>query len=469
MSKRNWGTGEVLSRKVGARIDELLPANLATANNVHFTARAALRRAIRPDRAVGGTVTVQGLVGEDSQFKVILELEMQKRGEDGSDPAELADWTVRTSFSRTKSDGPPDLDPFHYYVEWHEEIGGATASDSGVVDLNEVGEQYRYGRSDGVATLLLTEIMANRRASAKSTRQDRISHHGSLAMMGSFNTALDNGRISGPGWAFDWSQVSGLLGPDAETVVNRMTVETAVPEKQRRAALKGVDFLADEETTVSETVDERIGQRLSRYLEEIESMALQEDRLPTELARGNVGVKQERLQGIVRSYPDGFPAALEDGNFGMARTIAESGEEPYEKMVLVYGFYELYAAIGQLQESEQAVRDIAAAITAFGTAINRGNREMAQLSLKRASDAFVSVTRELVDGARTRLRELRGLLAYHDLTEAFDRQLDRRADLQGGSLGSYLDATDSLIDSARRQHERAEKAREVYHLFAKQE
>lgn len=469
MSKRNWGSGEVLSRKVGARIDELLPANLATANNVQFTARAPLRRAVRPERAVGGSVTVQGLVGEDSQFNVILELEMQQRDEVGSNPAELEDWTVRTSFYRTKSDGPPDLDPFHYYVEWHEEIGEAKASDSGVVDLNEVGEQYRYGRSDGVATLLLTEIMANRRASAKSARQDRISHQGSLAMMGSFNTALDNGRISGPGWAFDWSQVSGLLGPDAESVVNRMTVETAVPEKQRRAALKGVDFLADEEPSVSETVDERIGQRLSRYLEEIESMTLQDDRLPTELARGNVGVKQERLQGIVRSYPDGFPAALEDGNFGMARTIAESGEEPYEKMVLVYGFYELYGAIGQLQESDQAVRDIAAAITAFGTAINRGNTEMAQLSLKRASDAFVSVTRELVDGARTRLRELRGLLAYHDLTEAFDRQIERRADLQGGSLGAYLDATDSLIDSARRQHERAEKAREAYHLFSKQE
>lgn len=248
-----------------------------------------------------------------------------------------------------------------------------------------------------------------------------------------------------------------------------MTVETAVPEKQRRAALKGVDFLADEEPSVSETVDERIGQRLSRYLEEIDSMTLQDDRLPIELARGNVGVKQERLQTIVRNYPDGFPAALEDGNFGMARSIAESGAEPYEKMVMVYGFYELYGAIGQLQESDQAVRDIAAAITAFGTAINRGNTEMAQLSLKRASDAFVSVTRELVDGARTRLRELRGLLVYHDLSDAFDRHIERRPDLQGGSLGAYLDATDSLVDSARRQHERAEKAREVYHLFSKQE
>lgn len=199
MNKRNWGSGEVLSRKVGARIDDLLPANLATANNVHFTARAPLRRAVRPERAVGGTVTVHGLVGEDSQFKVILELEMQKRAEAGSNPADLEDWTVRTLFYRTKSDGPPDLDPFHYYVEWNEVIGQAGVSDSGVVDLNEVGEQYRYGRSDGVATLLLTEILANRQASAKSARQARLSHHGSLAMMGSFNTALDNGRISGPG------------------------------------------------------------------------------------------------------------------------------------------------------------------------------------------------------------------------------------------------------------------------------
>lgn len=470
MSKRNWGPGEVLSRKVGANIEELLPPNLATADNVHFTAHGPLRRAVRPERAVGGTIDVSGVIGEDSQFKVVLELSMQKRAESGTDPEDLEDWTVTTTFFRSDGKGPGDLDPFHYYVEYHETIGERAASDSGVVDLNTVGEQYRYGRSDGVATLLLTEIMANRRASAQTSRADRISHYGSLAMMGSFNTALDNGRISGEGWKLDWSQVADLLGPDADTVAARMAVETAVPEKRRRAVMKGVDFLADETLDSSDSgLDRTIGQRLSSLLEEIEAMNVSEARPASDLARGDVSAKQQRLAEIVRGYPDGFPAALEDGNFGVARNIGESSDEPYEKMVLIYAFHELYAAIGQLQESDQAVRDIASAITAFGTAIDRGNTEMAQLSLKRASDAFMTVTRELVDGAQTRLDSLKGLLAYHDLTAAFNTQLAKREDLTGDELAYYLEATESLVETARRQHERAEKAREAYHFYTRQE
>ncbi|MBS3761512.1 MAG: hypothetical protein KGY43_08625, partial [Halodesulfurarchaeum sp.] len=101
MSKRNWGSGEVLSRKVGARIEELLPANLATADNVHFTAQAPLSRDFRPERAVGGTINVSGMVGENSQFKIVLELAMQKRDSSGTDPEEFEDWTVTTTFYRT--------------------------------------------------------------------------------------------------------------------------------------------------------------------------------------------------------------------------------------------------------------------------------------------------------------------------------------------------------------------------------
>ncbi|MDZ7850781.1 MAG: hypothetical protein U5K70_08290 [Halodesulfurarchaeum sp.] len=470
MSKRNWGSGEVLSRKVGANIEELLPPNLATADNVHFTAHGPLRREVRPERAVGGTIDVIGVVGEDSQFKVVLELSMQKRAGSGADPEDLEDWTVWTTFFRSKGTGPGDLDPFQYYVEWHETIGEWAASDSVVVDLHTIGEQYRYGCSDGLATLLLTEIMANRRASAQTSRADRISHSGSLAMMGSFNTALDNGRISGQGWKLDWSQVAELLGPDTESVAARMAVETAVPERQRRAAMKGVDFLADETTDSGRSgLDRTVGQRLSSLLEEIAAMNLREARPASDLATGDVSVTQQRLAGIVRGYPDGFPSALEDGNFGVARNIGKSSDEPYEKMVLIYAFHELYAAIGQLQESDRAVRDIASAITAFGTAIDRGNTDMAQLSLKRASDAFMTVTRELVDGAQSRLESLKGLLAYHDLAEAFDSQVAKREDLTGAELEYYLEATESLVETARRQHERTEKAREAYHFYTKQE
>jgi hypothetical protein len=470
MSRRNWGTSEVLSRKVGANIDEILPANLAKADNVHFTARGPIRREVRPERAVGGTVEVSGVIGENSQFKVDLELSMKKREGASTDPEDFEDWTVRTTFYRSEETGPADLEPFHYYVEWEEHIGDRAATDTGVVDLDTIGEQYRFGRTDGVATLLLTEIMANRRASSKTARSDRISHAGSLAMMGSFNSAVDKGRITGQGWTLGWEEVAELLGPDAETVAVRMSVETALPEKQRAAAKKGVDFLA-EETTAGEHTDPNrmIGQRLADLLEEIEAMNVTEGRAASDLARGDVMAKQQRLAEIIAEYPDGFPAALEDGNFGVARDIAKASDEPYEKMVLIYAFHELYEVISQLRESDKAVRNIASAITAFTTAIDRGNAEMAQLSLKRASDAFVTVTRELVDGARNTVESLESVLAFHDLAEAFDSQLSRRADLTGDELAYYEAATESLVETARNQHERAEKARQAYHLFTQQE
>jgi imidazolonepropionase-like amidohydrolase len=156
---------------------------------------------------------------------------------------------------------------------------------------------------------------------------------------------------------------------------------------------------------------------------------------------------------------------MDDGNFGVARDLADGWETPYEKMVLIYGFHELYAAVVQLRAAEEAVRDIAAAITAFRTAIERGDTEMAQLSLKRASDAFVTVTRELVNGAQSRLEALEGLLAYHDLSATFDRQVAKRSDLAGADLDHYRSATEALVEAARRQHARSEQAREAYHLY----
>lgn len=467
MAKRNKGPGEVLSRKVGAQIDELLPADLASADNVHFTARGPLRREVRPEGAVGGTVNVSGAIGEDSQFKVVLERSMQKRDSTGTD---AEDWTVTTSFYRTDEKGPADLDPFHYYTEWREQKGEQTTADSGVVDLHTIGEQYRLGRSDATATLLLTEIMANRLASSQNSRGERVSHAGSLAMAGSFNTALDNGRISGPDWQIDWWQVADLLGPDAETIATRMVVEKEVPDTRRQAELKGLDFLEDDVTgSGSSDRNQVIGQRLGDLLEEIAEMNVSEAQAATDLSRGDVTAKQQRLVEIIRGFPNGFPSAIEEGNFGKARNIAASSDEPYEKMVLVYAFHELYAAIRELQESDRAVRDIESAITAFGTAIDRGNTEMAQLSLKRASDAFVTVTKKLVEGAQSRLESLQSLLAYHDLTGAFDTQVAKRDDLSGNDLVYYVEATDDLVETARKQHERAEKARQAYHLYSQQE
>jgi hypothetical protein len=244
-----------------------------------------------------------------------------------------------------------------------------------------------------------------------------------------------------------------------------------VPEKQRRAAKKGLDFLHDDVTgrTTEEPGEtgavQADGAKLESLLQEIDAMTLQIGAPPIQLSAARVASQRDRLERRLRAYPDGFPGALRAGNFGVAKQRAESAADPYEKMVLVYAFYELYGIIGQLQESEQAVRQIAAAITAFGRAIDGGNAEMAELSLKRASDAFVTITKRLVEGAQSDLADLRSLLAYHDLQAAFDRQVDSRAKLGGSDLAHYEKVSSALVESARRQHGRAEKAREVFYLF----
>lgn len=468
MANGNWASETVTSRKVGASIDTLLPADIETADTVSFRGSGPVRAATGPDGASGGTITVWGAIGARSQFRLDLELSL-RRADSENEAEELEDWTVRTRFFRTEEAGVDDLDPFTYAVEWTESRDGETNSDSTTVDLNDVGGTYQLGGPDGVATLLLSEIIANRRGTANASWKNQVAHRGSLTKMGSFETALENGRIAGDGWTFDWSTVGELLGPDAQTVASRVSIETDPRKEALPDRFSDLDFVSTEGQSPTASPDQPIGQQLTSLLDEIASMHSPTDSPVEALVEGEVTETQQRWESILRSFPEGFPAALSNGNFGLAREIAESAEHPYKKMVMAYAFHELYAAIGQLQESDTAVQDIAAAITAFGSAINRGNTEMARLSLKRASDAFVTVTRELVEGAQTRLENLRGVLAFHDLSRQFDAQIGNRDDLGGNELSDYVAATEELVEQARRQHERAEKAREAFHLYNQQQ
>lgn len=468
MANRNWASETVTSRKVGAKIDTLLPADIETAETVSFQGSGPVRAASSPDGASGGTITVWGVIGARSQFRLDLELSL-RRADSENEAEELEDWTVRTRFYRTEDAGVEDLDPFTYAAEWTETRDGETSSDSVTVDLNDVGGNYQFGGPDGVATLLLAEIIANRRGTANDSWKNQVAHHGSLSKMGSFETALENGRIAGDGWTFDWSTVAELLGPEASTVTSRVSIETDGGKESLPDRFQDLDFVSTDVQAPRASPDQPIGQQLTSLLDEIESMHSPTESPVEDLIEREVTETQERWESILRSFPEGFPAALDDGNFGLAREIAESADHPYKKMVMAYAFYELYAAIGQLQESDTAVQDIAAAITAFGSAINRGNTEMARLSLKRASDAFVTVTRELVEGAQSRLENLRGVLAFHDLSRQFDAQIKNRDDLGGTELSDYVGATEELVEQARKQHERAEKAREAFHLFDQQQ
>ena len=469
MSKHNWGSGEVVSRRVGNHLDDVLPASLSQDDDVHFSAYGALRDPILPDAAVGGVIELSGAVGESSQFEVTVEQRMQRRVAAGGDP-DGEDWLVRATLSRIDDRGPTDLDPFRYHVEWRERTTDRTRGDTEVVSLGTVADTYQFGRAEGVALLLLTEIVANRKAASSRDRNERVNHAGSLARLGSFHTAVDEKRIPGADGPLDWEAVDGLLGPEADTLAASMNVTTTVPEKQRRAAAKGRDFLSDaaDETDAgsgSAAPNSRPNDRLATLLEEIGATEPDVEGPPILVAPDRARRQLERLESMLESYPEGFRQALADGNFGLAAARAESTSDPYEKVVLIYAFSTLYGAIVDLQASERAVRQIAAAITAFRTAIDRGNADMAELSLKRASDAFVTITKRLVEGAQPDLEDLRGMLAYEGLQDAFDGHLANRDELGGDGLDYYEAACEALIDEARRQHERAEKAREAFYQF----
>ncbi|MGM0371408.1 MAG: hypothetical protein ACQEQJ_02750 [Halobacteriota archaeon] len=462
MPSRGWGSGEVLSRRVGAHVDELVPKTIGDVDSVQFTGTGVMRQCVLPDSAVSGLIELRGQVGEDSQFELQVIQQMQRRS--GDSEGQSSDWTVELTFSRTDQSGVSALDPFHYALDCRERTSEGVTSNSTVVSLDAIAQHERYGREESVAALLLTEIVANRKASTDRERSDRVSHAGSLALLGSFNTAIDQGRIPWDGGHLDWEAVDELLGPDAETLAATVNVETAVSETQRQAAAKGRQFLDAAEAPQS-AADSGPTARLAELLDEIQSMTLEIDGPAISVSSARVTSQRERLESILESYPERFPSALRQGNFGIASRVAADGEEPYEKMVLVYAFAELYHAIEELQRSEAAVRQIAAAITAFGTAINRGNAQMAELSLKRASDAFVVVTKQLLNGAQPRLGDLRGVLSYHDLEDTFDRHVARRAELGGSARSDYQFVGENLVTAARRQHERAEKAREAFHLF----
>jgi len=472
MPKRDWGPGKVLSRRVSAHIDEILPATIPQDGDVHFTALGAMQNEVLPPGAVGGIIELSGLLGENSQFTVEVSMSLQRRGGSASNPRE-DDWQVSAEFSRVEGRGPADLEPFQYYLEWTETTADGTHSDSGVISLPKIAEDYRYGRSESMSALLLTEIIANRKASKSNDRHGRVSHAGSLAMLGSFHTAVDEKRIPGPEGKLDWAAVDALLGPDADTLAAQMDVSTTIPEKKRRAVAKGVDFLSDDN---SETASNggSTGQdsnpvggssELDYLLTQIKADDPEIKGPPIVLEPDRARARRDRLESTLQTYPEGFVEALQSGNFGVAARRAEQASQPYEKMVLLYGFWVLYDAIVKLQESERAVRQIAAAISAFGTAIDRGDADMAELSLKRASDAFVTITKELVNGAQTDFEDLRGLLAYEGLQETFDQYVANREELGGSQLAHYESVCEGLVEAARRQHERAEKAREVFYRF----
>ncbi|WP_148661801.1 hypothetical protein [Halodesulfurarchaeum formicicum] len=463
MPSRGWGSGDVLSRRVGAHIDELVPKTIGDVDSVQFTGTGAMRNCILPESAVGGIIELRAQVGEHSQFELTVTQRMQKRR--GGSEGESPDWTIETTFARTEQSGHTKLDPFHYAVAVREQTPAGATSESTVRSLEAIATHDGYGHEESIAALLLTEIVANRKASTDSERSSRVSHAGSLAMLGSFNSAVDQGRIPWDEGSLDWQTVDELLGPDAETLAATVNVETAVSETQRRAAAKGRHFPAATAADGNSDANPGTTEQLSELLAEIQSVTLEIDGPTITASSATVKRQRARLESMLESYPERFSAALRDGNFGIAARAAADVSEPYEKLVLVYAFAELYHAIEELQRSEAAVRQIAAAITAFGTAIDRGNAEMAELSLKRASDAFVVVTKQLVNGAQPRLDDLRGVLTYHDLGDTFDRHVDRREELGRSARSEYDAVADGLVAAARRQHERAEKAREAFYLF----
>ncbi|MFW6458555.1 MAG: hypothetical protein ACOCY6_03975 [Halodesulfurarchaeum sp.] len=465
MASSNPGEENGSNSELGSHVDDILPANVDPGSTLSFGVNGSMRPEILPNRAIGGVMEITGQVGENSQFKVDVKLTMQRRPDPDTNRTEPEKWIVKSTIYRNERTREEDLNPFNYHVKWREQAGDRGGSGTAVITLGTVEEHYRYGREEGVAALLLTEIVADEKAS-QDDRSNRVPHYGSLARMGAFDTALDEGRIATENWTLTREKAKELLGPDAQTLVSRTTVESQFPGTDRRAVVND-DFSSEDGFAEGAESDENqpVGARLSSDLEEIREMKLEMERPPIVADPEAVTRRKNYFSNTLKQYPKGLAAAFRDGNFGVASRLASTAPDPYEKVVLVYALYELFDFIEQIQDSEEAVRQISSAITAFSKAIARDDEEMARLSLKRASEAFLTVTNELLEGARPTIEDLRSVLAYHELIESFDRYVARWDELEGDSLAHYERVTEDLIDSARRQHERAEKAREAFHLY----
>ncbi|AKH97461.1 hypothetical protein [Halanaeroarchaeum sulfurireducens] len=463
MSEANWGSGDVLSRKVGNHIQEILPANLQNSENAYFEQDGILRGELLPEDATEGTIHIVGGVGEDSQFKVLVEKTLTLNYV--SDEGEPIERTVQLTFYRAESKDLDELAPFEYTVTIREMEREATRTETRIPTIADIATDRYLGREETLAALLLTEIIANKKASSGRNRTERLSHAGSLAQLGSINAAIDNNRFRF-GWGLDWETLNDLLGPDAETIISKTSVETTTPERRKAASQKGIDFLADDGILEGDSTAETSGLQsdIDDLLTDTVTNVFEEEDYIISQTRSELFEAREKYTSLVDSFPDEFVESLANQNFGTAKTQVTQ-KNKYDRMVLAYSFKQLFDGVNDLLAAQDSIEDLSLAVNAFANGIAADDIEMAERGLQNATSAFIQVTQHLMEDGKRTIESIRPLLAFHELVKPFNQRLSETAELTGDELAFYESAVEEMEETAREQHERAEKAREVFYIY----
>jgi hypothetical protein len=411
---------------------------------------------------MSGTLAVLGGIGADGQFKVTVgkTIDLKFVTESG-DPVER---TVHLTFYRADSTGLDELAPFEYVLKIRQVEGGETQTERRRVSIADVASDRFLGQEETVAALVLAELLAQRKAAARSDREGP--EPSSIAQQGSIRAIMDESGMQFGPLTLDWETMDGLLGPGAETIVADPVVETTVPDRSEIVDPSAIDFLASD--GILETREEGSDSSLEASLEDlladtISDVFESEDAIISQ-SRSDLLAAKSKYDAKLDSFPGDFVTNLDAGNFGAANGLV-SEDANYDQLVLVYAFQQLFEGVTELLAAQDGIEDLSLAVTAFANGLAAGDVEMAERGLENASEAYVEVTRHLLEDGKGTIESIRPVLEFHDLREPFESLLADTSELAGEDLAYYESAVDRLVETTREQHERAEKAREVFHRY----
>lgn len=460
-----WSIEDEGARAVGSHVKSILPSDVGTSSNLYFEQAGELADRLLPEEGEQATVHVAGGIGAHAEFKVsVIKQIALKYVTEAGDPVERK---VHLTFYRAESKHLERLDPFEYVVQIRVVEGGSTRTDMRRVTIADVASDRFLGKEETVAALVLAEIVAERKSATGPERDGGKPQASSFAQGGSIEAAADGNGLHLGFLTPDWETMTELLGPEAETVVAAPIVRTTIPEPDQLGGPNAIDFLASDGILQPESDRERASS-LEDSLEELLAATItdvfeSEDQIISR-TRSELLEAQARYDSTVDSFPAAFIENLSNENFGAAKSLVAT-DANYDRLVLEYSFQQLYGGVTALLAGQDSIEDLSLAVTAFANGLAAGDVEMAQRGLDRASEAYVDVTRHLLENGKDTIESLRPVLSFHDLVEPFNRRLAAQPELAGEELAYYESAVGQLVEAAREQHERAEKAREVFHRY----
>lgn len=236
-----FGPGEVYNRRVTGHVQSLLPEQTRFGENYTFGGRTVLDDENNPGKPAGGTCRIKAYVGADGQITVLEKSEVTS-GEDVL-------WASRNLIRRTHDVDGAEMEPFRYDVKTKIKSRDSVRSNRTTVALKEFTAKPVYGGREAQAAVLLAERIAIEK------QQDHVSRDESCCSLQGLPSLP---RVVDKGWiGLDWKDVNGLLGPEAETIAARVTVDSVVEDEREAAEAKGITIFTPSREAVTKPVEER--------------------------------------------------------------------------------------------------------------------------------------------------------------------------------------------------------------------